>query len=93
MPYTQSERTEYKKSAKKIARLLGDDFSEIEKEALDLQTDHYQSYAKEGQKRLVEALEKNNFSLAQLEEKNKRQPDTVPSHQVSNEEKTTHENH
>ncbi|AYG02047.1 hypothetical protein [Lactococcus allomyrinae] len=92
MSYTQSERTEYKKSAKKIASLLGDDFSALEKEALDFQTDHYKSYAQEGQKRLVEALEKNNFSLTQLE-KNKRQPEDTSVHQVSNEEKITHENH
>ena len=38
MVYTQSERTEHKKNAKKIASLLGDNFSDIEKEALDLQT-------------------------------------------------------
>lgn len=93
MVYTQSERTEHKKNAKKIASLLGDNFSDIEKEALDLQTDHFKSYAQEGQKRLVEALEKNNFSLAQLENQptNKPEPSTVP--QVSKEETHTNENY
>ncbi len=93
MVYTQSERTEHKKNAKKIASLLGDNFSEIEKEALDLQTDHFKSYAQEGQKRLVEALEKNNFSLAQLENQptNKPEPSTV--HQVTKEETQTNENY
>lgn len=93
MVYTQSERTEHKKNAKKIASLLGDNFSEIEKEALDLQTDHFKTYAQEGQKRLVEVLEKNNFSLAQLENQptNKPEPSTVP--QVTKEETHTNENY
>ncbi|RZI47895.1 hypothetical protein [Lactococcus kimchii] len=91
MSYTQSERTEYKKSAKTIAGLLGDHFSELEKEALDLQTDHYKSYAEEGQKRLVKALEKNNFSLAQLENKPTKHPDSTNVHQVSNKEENTNE--
>lgn len=66
LTYTQTERTEIKKNAKKVAGLLGENFSDIEKEAQDMQTDHFKSYADDGQKRLVDALQKNNFSLAQL---------------------------
>lgn len=66
LTYTQTERTEIKKNAKKVAGLLGENFSDIEKEAQDMQTDHFKAYAEDGQKRLVDALQKNNFSLAQL---------------------------
>jgi hypothetical protein len=66
LTYTQTERTEIKKNAKKVAGLLGENFSDIEKEAQDMQTDHFKAYADDGQKRLVDALQKNNFSLAQL---------------------------
>lgn len=66
MTYTQTERTEIKRNAKKVANLLGENFSDIEKEAQDMQTDHFKAYADDGQKRLVDALQKNNFSLAQL---------------------------
>lgn len=66
LTYTQTERTEIKKNAKKVAGLLGESFSDIEKEAQDMQTDHFKAYAEDGQKRLVDALQKNNFSLAQL---------------------------
>lgn len=93
MGYTQSERTEYKKSARRIANLLGDDFSEIEKEGLDLQTDHFKGYAQEGQKRLVETLEKNNFSLAQLNKKGTSSPEKPEIHQGSKEEEKNNEHY
>lgn len=41
-------------------------FLTSEKEAQDMQTDHFKAYADDGQKRLVDALQKNNFNTAQL---------------------------
>lgn len=64
MPYSNTEKSEIKKQAKEVAKILGDNFSEIEKQATDAQTDFYQAYATEGQTKIMKALTDRNFSLS-----------------------------
>lgn len=39
MSYTQTERNAIKKKAKELATILGDDFSDLENQSKDMQTD------------------------------------------------------
>lgn len=77
MAYSNTEKSEIKKQAKEVAKILEDNFSEVEKQAMDAQTEFYKVYATEGKEKIMKALTDRNFSL--------NNKSTFPNHGGNNE--------
>lgn len=63
MSYTQTERNAIKKKAKELATILGDDFSDLENQSKDMQTDFFKEYSVEANNRVIQKLMDKKIKL------------------------------
>lgn len=96
MDYTQKERHAIKKKAKELATVLGDDFSDLENQSKDMQTEFFKDYAEKANNRILQKLIDKKIKLTdeQQEEHQTKTFDTAshtlsshPSHQEHIEDK------
>ncbi|GAB7391175.1 hypothetical protein [Lactococcus garvieae] len=63
MSYTQTERNAIKKKAKELATILGDDFSDLENQSKDMQTEFFKEYSVEANNRVIQKLMDKKIKL------------------------------
>lgn len=63
MSYTQTERNAIKKKAKELATILGDDFTDLENQSKDMQTDFFKEYSVEANNRVIQKLMDKKIKL------------------------------
>lgn len=96
MSYTQKERHAIKKKAKELATILGDDFSGLENQSKDMQTEFFKDYAEKANNRILQKLIDKKIKLTE-EKQEEHQTKTFdatshtlsshPSHQEDSENK------
>lgn len=68
MAYTHKERLDIKKKAKELATILGDDFSGLENQSKDMQTEFFKDYAEKANNRILQKLIDKNIKFTDKEQ-------------------------
>lgn len=68
MAYTLKERHAIKKKAKELATVLGDDFSDLENQSKDMQTEFFKDYAEKANNRILQKLIDKNIKFTDKEQ-------------------------
>ncbi len=96
MAYTHKERLDIKKKAKELATILGDDFSDLENQSKDMQTEFFKDYAEKANNRILQKLIDKNIKFTDKEQEEHQTKtfdatshtlSSPPSHQEESENK------
>lgn len=72
MSYTQTERKAIKKKAQELAQILGEDFSDLDNQARDMQTEFFKEYVEKANARVIQKLIDKKITLGEAPYKKER---------------------
>lgn len=81
MSYTQTERNAIKKKAKELSTILGDDFSHLENQSKDIQTEFFKEYSVKANDRVIQKLMDKKIKLTEDRPESVKVKTFEPTHQ------------